>query len=1000
MNQERFNQVDQLLQSVLDRPAAEREVFLRRACGADDELEREVRGLLAAHDRADTFLGTPAIDLAARQLTGSSVGDISAGSDALIGQTLSHYRIVGKLGGGGMGVVYRAEDTRLRRPVALKFVSEELSRDPEALSRFAREAQTASALNHTNICTIYDIGEQDGRSFIVMEYLEGTTLKDQLAAGSLSLNTLLDVAIQIADALDAAHAAGIIHRDIKPANVFIGPRDQVKVLDFGLAKMRVPVTHQLDVSTIAGTRQGVVMGTVAYMAPEQASGGALDHRADIWSFGVVLCEMATGARPSPGVRLRVEGTPELERIIAKCLEPERERRYQHAAELRTDLARLRSGSGATMVQHPALARRRALWLSTGAAAVIAAAVAGTIYGRRPAKLTDRDTIVLADFANTTGDPVFDGTLRQGLAAQLQQSPFLSLVSDDRIGRTLAMMQRSPDARLTPEIAQGVCVRTASAAVLDGSIASLGSQYILALRAKNCASGDAIADEQVQVPRKEDVLGALSRLATRVRERLGESNVTIEKYSRPFEQATTASLEAWKAFSTATEVYAASGWERAQPLLARAIALDPDFAIAHARLGIYYSNEGESTLSRQATIKAYQARHRASDAERFFIETVYDRQVTGNMDREVVTLEAWAQTYPRDYIPHGLLSGFATRSTGRYEQSIAAAERSIALDADGGSASSYHSKAFSELYLNRLDDAEATIRRAEGHKLRAEYFVIRYFIAFLKGDAEGMSQQAALGRATRTTEDLISHLEALGLARTARLQDANQKSAIAVAIPKQSGKIERAASFETAAAVWEALYGNAAAARQKATSALALSRGREVDYAAAFALALAGDVTRARALADGLARDYPEDTSVQFIYLPVLRALFALDAGDAAAAVKSLQSALRLDLAFGNIGFSTHFGKLYPIYVRGLAYLAAKQPVEAAAEFQRIVDHRSIVLVDPIDAMARLQLARALALSGDTVKARSVYDDLFALWKNADAKIPMVNEARAEFARLP
>ena len=692
-------------------------------------------------------------------------------------------------------------------------------------------------------------------------------------------------------------------------------------------------------------------------------------------------------------------SPELERIVSKCLETDRELRYQHAAELRTDLERLRSGPGATMARHPALARRRALWLSIGAASVIAAVVAGAIYGRRPAPLTDKDTIVLADFANTTGDPVFDDTLRQGLAAQLQQSPFLSLVSDDRIEKTLAMMQQSPDARLTPEIAQGVCVRTASAAVLDGSIASLGSQYILALRAKNCATGDILADEQAQVARKEDVLGSLSQMATQVRQRLGESVVTIEKYSRPLQEATTASLDAWKAFTTATQVFASSGRARAIPLFERAIAIDPDFAVAHARLGTYYSNEGESAKSRQSTTKAYELRHRASDAERFYIEAMYDRSVTGNMDREMETLEAWAQTYPRDSIPHGLLAGFATRSTGRYELSIAAAERSLALSPEGGSAPSYNSKAHSELYLNRLDAAEATIRRAEEHKFASDYFLVRYFIAFLRGDAEGMRQQAAIARASRSTEDLISHLEALRLAGSAQLQDARRTAAIAAAIAKQSGRLERAALFEAATAVWEALYGNPAAARQKVTTALALGRGREVDYAAAFALAVSGDVSRSRALADDLARDYPEDTSVQFMYLPTLRALFALDARDAAAAIQSLQTASRFDLAMGGIGFNGYFGKLYPIYVRGLAYLAAQQPVEAAAEFQRIVDHRSIVLVDPIDAFARLQLARALALSGDTVKARSVYDDLFALWENADARIPLINEARAEHARL-
>jgi tetratricopeptide (TPR) repeat protein/predicted Ser/Thr protein kinase len=925
--------------------------------------------------------------------------DVEDGRDPLIGQTLSNYRIVARLGGGGMGVVYKAEDTRLRRAVALKFVSEELSRDPEALSRFAREAQTASALNHTNICTIYDIGEQDGRSFIVMEYLEGTTLQDRLATGSLSLNTVLDVGIQVADALDAAHSAGIIHRDIKPANIFIASRDRVKVLDFGLAKSG-PATPHADVTTIAGTRQGVVMGTAAYMAPEQARGEAVDHRADIWSFGLVLYEMVKGTRPPQAVRLRVEVSPELERIVSKCLETERELRYQHAADLRADLERLRRGQDATVAPQAALGRLRARWLSIGAAAVVvAAAVAGVIYSRRPAPLTDKDTIVLAEFTNTTGDPVFDDTLRAGLASQLQQSPFLSLVSDDRIRKTLALMQQPADARLTPEIAQGVCARTASAAVLDGSIASLGNQYIVALRAKNCATGDTIADEQAQVARKEDVLASLSQMATQVRERLGESVATIEKYSRPLQEATTASLDALKAFTTARQVYGSSGRARAQPLFERAIAIDPDFAIAHAQLGIFYSNEGESALSRQSTIKAYQLRHRASDAERFFIETVYDRQVTGNMDREMETLEAWAQSYPRDNTPHGLLAGFATRSTGRYEESIAAAERSMAREPDGGSAASNNSKAYAELHLNRLDAAEATIRRAEELKLASEFFVIRYFIAFLRGDEGAMSQQAAMAKANRSTEDFISHLEALRLAGSARLQDARRTSAIGVAIAKQSRRLERAALFETASAVWEALYGNAAAARQKVATALSLGRGHEVDYAAAFALAISGDISRSRALADDLARDYPEDTSVQFIYLPALRALFALDARDPAAAIQSLEAATRFDLALGGIGFNVQFGKLYPIYVRGLAYLAAKRPVQAAAEFQRIVDHRSIVLVDPIDALARLQLARALALSGDTVKARSVYDDLFALWENADAGIPVITEARAEHARL-
>jgi serine/threonine protein kinase len=908
-----------------------------------------------------------------------------------VGSAFGPYKIVAPLGAGGMGVVYKAEDSRLQRFVALKFLAPDLTDNPDALSRFGREARAASALNHPNICTVHDIGDHDGRAFIVMEFLQGETLKDRLEAGPLDVPTAVHLGIQIADALETAHAAGIIHRDVKPANILIGSRGHVKILDFGIAKIAAEGGRHADVTTMTGTRHGAVIGTAAYMAPEQARGETVDHRADIWSVGLVLYETIKGTRPSPAGRLRVDGNPELERIISKCLEVDRELRYQHAADLRTDLDRLKRTSGAI----PSVRRR---WLLPAAAAIVVAGIAaGWIYRPRAAALTDKDTIVLGDFTNSTGDPVFDDTLRQGLAVQLQQSPFLSLVPDDRISRTLRLMQQPPNAKLTREIAEAVCARTQSAAVLDGSIAALGNQYILALRATNCSTGDILADEQSQVSRKEEVLGALGQMATRVRERLGESLATIEKHSRPFDEATTASLDAWKAFISAGQVYSSSGRHLSKPLFERAIALDPDFAIAHARLGIYYSNEGESALSRQSTIRAYELRHRAGDAERFFIETVYDRQVTGNMDRELQTLDAWAQTYPRDGDPHGLRAGFATRSTGRYEEAIASAERSIALS--GGSSQSFGSKAMGELSLNRLDAVESTLRRAEELKFGEQYFLIRYFVAFLRGDNEGMKRQASLAKADRPTEDMISHLEALAQARYARLSDARRTAAIAVSIPQQSGRRERAALFEAATAVWEALYGNTAAARQKAAAALTLGRAHEVDYAAAFALAMAGDIARSRALAGDLARGYPEDTSVQFMYLPTLRALHALDAGDPAAAIQALQPASRFDLAMGGIGFNAYFGKLYPIYVRGLAFMAAKQYRDAVGEFQRLLDHPSIVLVDPIDALARLQLARAHALAGDAAKAKSAYDNLLTLWKDADEGIPLIERARAESARL-
>jgi tetratricopeptide (TPR) repeat protein len=738
---------------------------------------------------------------------------------------------------------------------------------------------------------------------------------------------------------------------------------------------------------------------------------------------VVLYEMATGKLPfrgeSPGivvdsilnrapvppVRLNPDLPVELERIINKCLEKDRTLRYQHAAEIRTDLQRLRRDTDSSRVITPAAvsakpASRRKV-IAPAAAAMLALLAAVYFYFPRvlhgKPKLTDKDTIVLADFTNTTGDPVFDDTLRQGLSVQLEQSPFLSLVSDQSIQKTLGLMGQKADARLTPQLAKEICERTSSAAVLEGSVAPIGSQYVLGLRAKNCRTGDVLDEEQAQAARKEDVLNALSQIASRFRTRVGESLSTIKRHDIPLEEATTPSLEALKAYSAAMKVLYSTGSPTAVPLFKRAIAIDPKFAMAHAFLGRMYGDMGESDLSAESTGKAWQLRDRTTDAEKFFITANYDLQVTGNLEKAQETFELWAQTYPRDIHAPGLLSGEIYPVFGKHEKAIEAAKTAIGIDPDFPFP--YVNLATAYQFLDRLDEAETTFQRASERKvLVPEALVQRYDLAFLRGDKAGMERAAALGRGKSGVEDTIAAHEALVLAYSGHLQQARRTLGRAVDLAQKAAQPERAALFETVETLWEAFFGNVPAARRGARAELELSRGRDVEYGAALAQALAGDSSGAQTLANDLGKRFPQDTSVRISYLPVLRALLTLKS-EPAKAVALLQVAGPYELGVPLSWFNGSFGALYPVYVRGAAYLAAHQGAEAATEFQKILDHRGIVASDPIGALAHLQLGRALILSGDKTRAKTAYQDFLTLWKDADPDIPILQEAKTEYAKL-